>query len=140
LSQQNYIIPPGIDVESNDRYAAMKSCDLMLVASGTSTLEAAILGVPLFIVYHVSGASWQLGKILVRVPYYGLVNWIAGEKRIPEYIQDRMDPQLLSQDALKFLNDPSEGARMKSELAKIVESLGPPGAILRAANAIVERL
>jgi len=124
----------------NERYAAMKACDLLLVASGTSTLEAAILGTPLFIVYRVGGLSWQLGKALVRVPYYGLVNWIAQEKVIPEYMQKQMDPDRLAADCLAFLSDPSKAQVMKKDLARVVESLGPSGALERAADAILAAL
>lgn len=136
--EQHSVSSPIPQVKEN-RYSAMKACDLLLVASGTSTLEAAILGTPLFIVYKVGGLSWQLGKFLVRVPYYGLVNWIAGEKRIPEYIQNRMDPELLAQDALAFLKDQKAGERMRQDLVRIVESLGPPGAIERAVDVILTR-
>ncbi len=143
--------PPSIKKEKNDlplsvravhenRYAAMSACDLMLVASGTSTLECAILGIPLLIVYRVSRMSWQLGKVLVRVPYYGLVNWIAGKKIVPEFMQDRMNPDKLSQAALNLLDSPGEIQEMKQNLEKVVESLGPPGAIQRAVEEIASRL
>ena len=112
----------------------------MLVASGTSTLECAILGIPLMIVYRVSPMSWQLGKVLVRVPYYGLVNWIAGEKVVPEFMQDRMNPDELCQAAINMLDRPEKIQSMKQDLKKVVESLGPPGAIQRAVKEIATRL
>ena len=130
----------GCRVEQTHRYAAMKACDLLLVASGTSTLEAAILGVPLFIVYRVGPISWQLGKILVRVPYYGLVNWIAQDKRIPEYIQEAMNPKRLSVDAVKLLRDERLKLQMKEELGRIISKLGPPGAMERVADTIINRI
>jgi lipid-A-disaccharide synthase len=123
-----------------DRYAAMQACDFLFVASGTSTLEAAILGVPFVIVYRVGSLSWQLGKFLVRVPYYGLVNWIAQEKVVPEFIQHRMKPELLSAEALSFLEQEKKRSDLKQHLQKVVESLGPPGAMDRAADEIVKRL
>jgi lipid-A-disaccharide synthase len=140
LQLGNYELPSQISLVKENRYAAMKACDLMLVASGTSTLEAAILGTPLFIVYKVGDLSWQLGKLLVRVPYYGLVNWIAGKKCIPEYIQGRMDSEILARNSIAFLKDSQEQAKMKRELAEIVTMLGPPGAIERAVDAILARL
>ena len=139
IRYDQYSVDSVVQQVKENRYAAMKACDLLLVASGTSTLEAAILGTPLFIVYKVGGLSWQLGKFLVRVPYYGLVNWIAGEKLIPEYIQNRMNPELLARDALAFLKDQVAGDRMRQDLMRIVESLGPPGAIERAVDAILTR-
>jgi len=140
LDRHAYPTESWLQLQTENRYAAMQACDLMLVTSGTSTLEAAILGVPLFIVYKVGSVSWQLGKWLVRVPYYGLVNWIAGEKRIPEYIQDRMDPELLASDAAAFLGDTGRQAEMKVALTNIVEALGPPGAIERAVDVILKEL
>jgi lipid-A-disaccharide synthase len=130
----------SVRIVQENRYAAMSACDLMLVASGTSTLECAILGIPLLIVYRVSPMSWQLGKVLVRVPYYGLVNWIAGEKVVPEFMQDRMNPDELYQAALNLLDHSNEIQRMKDNLNKVVKSLGPPGAIQRAVEEIVSRI
>ena len=137
LSTEAYELAQGIELIRENRYAAMKSCDLILVASGTSTLECAILNTPLLIVYRVAAISWWLGKLLVRVPYYGLVNWIAGRKVVPEFIQHDMTPQKLSNEALRLLEDESRRSEMRLELAQLVESLGPPGAMDRAAEAIV---
>lgn len=135
-----YNVPSFIRVIDKDRYAAMKACDFLLVASGTSTLEAAILNVPFFIVYRVGALSWHLGKLLVRVPYYGLVNWIAEKKIVPEFIQHDMNPQKLAGETLRFLEDRAGMEKMKSELDAVVKSLGPPGAMNRAAEAIVSSL
>ncbi|MCI0416992.1 lipid-A-disaccharide synthase [bacterium] len=135
-----YQTPPEIRVVTEDRYAAMKACDFLIVASGTSTLEAAILGVPFLIVYRVGSLSWLLGKWLVRVPYYGLVNWIAQKRVIPEFIQNNMRPDLLARETLLYLSDQQAGDRMKDDLAAVVESLGPHGAMDRAADAIASLL
>lgn len=133
-------IPQDVRVIRENRYAAMASCDLLLVASGTSTLECAILGVPLLIVYRVTAASWLLGKVLVRVPYYGLVNWIAGRMIVPEFIQDQMNADNLAARTLEFLNEQDRCARMKEDLREVVALLGPPGAIDRAVDAILQRI
>jgi lipid-A-disaccharide synthase len=140
LHSDLYNVPSYVQVVSLDRYAAMKACDFMLVASGTSTLESAILNVPFLIVYRVGGISWNLGKLLVRVPYYGLVNWIAQKKIVPEFIQHNMRPDLLARETLSFLRDPVAREKLKTELSSVVESLGPPGAMNRAADAIVSLL
>ena len=140
LNAALYEIPPEIEVISANRYAAMKACDFLIVASGTSTLEAAILGVPFLIVYRVGSISWLLGKWLVRVPYYGLVNWIAEKKVIPEMIQGNMRPDILARETLFYLSDEEARDRMKADLAALVERLGPPGALERAADAIASLL
>jgi lipid-A-disaccharide synthase len=133
-------IDPAVRIVHEDRYAAMKACDLLIVASGTSTLECAILGVPILIVYRVSPISWQLGKVLVRVPYYGLVNWIAGEKVVPEFMQDQMNPEELIKAAIKILESPDDAKQMKEKLSNVVESLGAPGTMERVVNEIAQRL
>ena len=133
-------IPAHIRQVTADRYAAMAACDFLYVASGTSTLEAAILNVPFVIVYKVGTFSWQLGKYLVRVPYYGLVNWIAEKKVVPEFIQDNMNSDALAKEAVFYLTNPEARRDMQSALQQIVERLGPPGAIERAANAVVSSL
>jgi lipid-A-disaccharide synthase len=133
-------LDPTVRIVRENRYAAMKACDLLIVASGTSTLECAILGVPLLIVYRVSPISWQLGKVLVRVPYYGLVNWIAGKKIVPEFMQDRMNSDELLKASLPILTNNNEALQMKEKLKKIVDSLGPPGTIDRVIDEISSRL
>jgi lipid-A-disaccharide synthase len=140
LHSDLYTVPSYIQVVSTDRYAAMKACNFMIVASGTSTLESAILNVPFLIVYRVGGFSWNLGKFLVRVPYYGLVNWIAQKKIVPEFIQKNMRPELLARETLLLLNDPAALQKLKTDLSAVVDSLGPPGAMNRAADAIVSLL
>lgn len=140
LDRAGYQVDPALRVIAANRYAAMQACDLLLVASGTSTLECAILGSPLLIVYRVSRISWWIGKMLVRVPYYGLVNWIAGRRAIPEHIQDGMEPRLLAEESERLLRDGNARSAMKADLETIVQSLGPPGAMDRAADEIVKRL
>jgi lipid-A-disaccharide synthase len=140
LDSEKFEIPSWLSIVRENRYSAMKACDLLLVASGTSTLESAILEVPLMIVYRVSWISWQLGKILVKVPYYGLVNWVAQRKCIPEYIQKDMDPEKLAVDAEELLKNESRRIQMKKDLREIVHSLGPEGAMERAALAIVQKI
>jgi lipid-A-disaccharide synthase len=140
LSLAKYHIPSDVQIVQENRYSTMKACDLLLVASGTSTLESAIVGTPLLIVYRVSALSWQLGKLLVRVPYYGLVNWVAGRKCIPEFIQNDMEPSRLAPAAMELLRNDSRRRRMREDLSTIVESLGPPGAMQRVASEILRML
>jgi lipid-A-disaccharide synthase len=140
LHSDLYDVPAYVQVVNDDRYSAMQACDFMLVASGTSTLEAAILRTPFLIVYRVGAFSWRLGKLLVRVPYYGLVNWIAQKKIVPEFIQNRMKPELLAREAMVYLQDKSAREKMKSELDAAVLKLGSSGAMERAADAILSLL
>jgi lipid-A-disaccharide synthase len=130
-------IPSYIQQITAERYAAMAQCDFLIVASGTSTLEAAILKVPFVIVYKVGKISWLLGKVLVRVPYYGLVNWIAEKKIVSEFIQQDMNPAALAQHCFTGLTNEDTREKMKKDLNQIVETLGPSGAIRRATDAIL---
>jgi lipid-A-disaccharide synthase len=92
-----------VHITEGDIYRVLQVCDLALVASGTATLETAVMGVPMIIVYRVSTFSYWVARALVRVPYIGLVNLIAGEKIVPELIQKEVTPENLSREALRLL-------------------------------------
>ena len=111
-----------------------KDCDLALVASGTVTLEAALAGVPTIIVYKVSPLNYWIAKRLVKVPYIGLVNWIAGKKICPEFIQDQATPKALTDCALRLLTDGEFRISLQQELAQVRKKLGGPGASRRVAQ------
>lgn len=116
-----------------NNYQAMRRCLFLLVASGTATLEAAILLKPFIIIYRLSLLSYFLGKRLIDVPYIGLVNWVAGEKIIPEFLQDEARPENIAEVALSLLEN-SEKLRQIKESLKVVRSrLGRPGASQRVA-------
>jgi len=107
--------------ESRDILA---NADFGFVKSGTSTLEAALVGTPFLIVYKLSALSWHLTHRLVRVPFCGLVNLIAGEEVAPEFVQDDATPEALSQTALEYLQKPEKGEVMRARLAGVREMLG----------------
>jgi lipid-A-disaccharide synthase len=118
--------------------AALKRSDLVLVTSGTATLEAAIFGVPMIIVYKVSAVNYWIAKRLINVPYIGLVNWIAGEKIISEYVQDQAHPKALTEEALRLLNDPVQREDLRTKMALVKQKLGGPGASRRVARMALE--
>jgi lipid-A-disaccharide synthase len=97
----------------------LASADFAFVKSGTSTLEAALVGVPFLIVYKISAASWTVGNLLIRTPFKGLVNLIAGEEIAPEFLQEKATPEALSRTALDYLEHPEKAAAMKTRLAGI---------------------
>jgi len=132
----------GLDLQliSGGSPAALKRCALALVASGTATLEAAILGVPMIIVYKVSAVNYWIAKRLIKVPYIGLVNWIAGEKIISEYVQGQAHPEALTDAALQLLNDPVQREDLRTKMALVREKLGGPGASRRVARMALEML
>lgn len=121
-------------------YEVMRASDLLLVASGTATLEAALLEVPMVIVYRVSLLSWFLGRMMIRVPYVGLVNLVAGEELIPELIQFQATPERVSRVALAILSDPEGLDRIRKGLSSLRTGLGSPGASRRAALEALEMM
>ncbi|MFH1245136.1 MAG: lipid-A-disaccharide synthase [Candidatus Omnitrophota bacterium] len=112
-------------------------CDFVLAASGTATLETAIMQRPMVIVYKVSFLNWLIAKQLIRLPYIGLVNVVAGRKIVPEFVQFQAQPRLIAQAALEILDNREKLNQMQNELRKVRESLGTPGASQRAAEIIL---
>ncbi|HJX35085.1 MAG TPA: lipid-A-disaccharide synthase [Desulfatiglandales bacterium] len=123
-----------IIIAPKDIYRALAVCDMAMVASGTATLEAAIMGVPMIIAYRLSPLSFWVGKMVVKVPYVGLVNLVAGKEVVPEFIQDEVTPQGLADRAISILEDEKTKTAMIKDLKMVKERLGSPGASLRTAR------
>jgi lipid-A-disaccharide synthase len=124
-----------------ESWDAMAHAGLALAASGTVTVEAALLGVPMVTYYRVTPLSWLAGKFLVNVPYYSMVNLIAGRAVVPELMQDEMTGERLAAAALRLLRDEEVRAEMKSGLDEVRRKLaGGDTAPHRAAMAIEEIL
>jgi lipid-A-disaccharide synthase len=115
----------------------MAASDLLLVTSGTATLQAALIGTPMVVVYRASPLTYQIAKCLVKIPYISLVNILAGKAIVPELIQDRMTPDRISQEALDILMDTGRRDAMRKAFQAIRSSLGNPGASKRAAEFIL---
>ncbi len=130
----------GFPVFSSDRHALLASADLAFVASGTATLEAALCGTPMVVVYKTSAASYAIGKRLVRVPWISLVNIVAGEAVVPELIQEQFHAARLEREGAALLGFPERLAKTRIALARVARQLGPPGGSERAADAILEVL
>ncbi len=107
---------------------------LVVAASGTVTLEAALRGIPAVIVYKVSFLTFWLGKVLARVEFIGLANLIAGRQIVPELVQGRASAKNISKSVWRLLSDDSHRMAVRQELLKVRESLGGPGASERAAQ------
>ena len=97
--------------------------DLALAASGTVTVEACLLNVPMVTFYRVNGLSWILGKLLVRVPFFSMVNLIAGRRVVPELIQDGMTAQSLAAEAQRLIESDAVRAAMRKDLADVAGRL-----------------
>jgi lipid-A-disaccharide synthase len=130
-----------IRVIEGESWDALAHCDLALAASGTVTVEAALLGAPLVTFYRVTAVSWAMGKLLVRTPYYSMVNLIAGRMVAPELMQKQMTGERLAAEARRLLGDDRARAEMKSGLAEVAAKLASPKApASRAAGIILELL
>lgn len=121
-------------------YDCINVSDLTLVASGTATLETAILEKPMLIIYKVSLLTWAVGKMLVKIPNIGLVNIVAGEGIVPEFIQFDATPQKIATEAISLLSSPKKLAEIKTRLKTIKEKLGNPQASKRAAQIVLSLL
>jgi lipid-A-disaccharide synthase len=128
------------EIEEDKTYACLNQSDFAFVCSGTATLETAILEKPFVIIYKTSLLNYLLYRPLIKVPYIGIINIMAGKKIIPEFIQFGASPKKIAKQALEILNNPAKLQNIKTELAKIKSSLGEPGASARAAKLILDFL
>ncbi|MGA3281069.1 MAG: lipid-A-disaccharide synthase [Smithella sp.] len=123
-----------VKVVSGHTYDVISCADLALVASGTATLETALLGVPMIIVYKISLLSYFIGRLFVHVKNIGLVNIIAGKTIVPELIQGDASGMRIAAESLSILKNGERRQKMIKELEAIRARLGEPGAARRAAQ------
>jgi lipid-A-disaccharide synthase len=115
-----------VRVIEGEAWDAMAHADLVLAASGTVTIEAALLGTPMVTFYRVTWPSWVAGKMLVRVPFYSMVNLVAGRALVPELMQGRMTGGNLAAEARRLLEDEQARSEMRAGLAEVRRRLAPP--------------
>jgi lipid-A-disaccharide synthase len=119
---------------------ALRLARAALVCSGTATVEAALLGCPMAVVYRMGAVSYLLARRLVRVNHIGMVNIIAGERLCPEFVQNAAEPDALAAAVQPWLRDGPEREAMLRGLQRVADALGPPGASERAAAIILRNL
>ena len=127
----------SVKVVKEQASEVMAAADLALVASGTATLQAAVIGTPLILVYRTSALTFWLAFFLIRVRWIGLVNLVAERTVVPELIQTDATGQRLYEEASRLLDDRFAYDEMKRGLAKVRASLGQPGASARAAEVVL---
>lgn len=123
-----------IPLVSDDRYEAIHAADLVWTASGTATLETALLGRPMIIVYRLSWLTYIIARLLVRVDHIGMANLIAGERIVPELIQNDANPERIMAESRVLLDDSRVRSGVMMKLARLRERLGGPGAAERVAD------
>jgi lipid-A-disaccharide synthase len=126
-----------VRVMQNQASEVMAASDVLLVASGTATLQAAVVGTPMVLAYRVPWLTYWLARWLIRIPWIGLVNIVAGRSIVPELIQQEATPGRMSEEVSRLLADGQAAGRMRAELRKVREALGAPGASKRAADVVL---
>lgn len=133
-------LPSWIVPVRRQAYETIHAADFVITASGTVTVETAILETPMIIAYIVSPLTFWIGYFFIRVRFIGMVNLIAGKEVAKEFIQRAATPDAIAQEALRLLNNPAALADIRRELRGVHEQLGEPGATDRAAAVIAHLL
>ncbi|MFQ6617867.1 MAG: lipid-A-disaccharide synthase [Fidelibacterota bacterium] len=130
----------SVKILPDTTYEIMKHSDLVLVASGTATLETACFGTPMLIIYKISPVSWWLGKMMVKLKHIGLVNIIAGVEIVPELLQGDAVPEKIARKMLRLLTNRDRLDEMREKLSGVKAAMGQKGASRRAAEIVLENL
>jgi len=129
---------PRVDVFERRTYEVMAAADVVLISSGTATLEAALLGAPMVVCYRVSRVTEAVVRLLVKVRWCSLPNLIANRGVVPEVLQDELTGQRLAAEALRLIEDPAAAAAQRTAFEQVRAQLGAPGVGRRAAQAVIE--
>jgi lipid-A-disaccharide synthase len=129
----------SIQVLEGKTWDALVCADVALAASGTVTIEACLLGTPMVTFYRVNSLSWWMGKALVRVPFYSMVNLVAERRIVPELIQDQMTAESLAREALALLENADRRESMRRDLTEVTLKLSGPQDPMEVAAALVEK-
>jgi len=154
-----FLIPlaPGVPRELLERYVddsglsdcrihkgefpdILRACATGAVASGTASLEAATVGLPMVVVYRVRQLSYTIGRALVRVDHIALPNLVAGRRVVPELVQRACTPEAVADQLAKFLDCPETAAAVREALVEVRRQLGSPGVFERAAESVLSEL
>jgi lipid-A-disaccharide synthase len=135
LEQQASSLALPVRILSGNTYELLAAADAAVIASGTATLEAALLGTPMVIVYRTSRVTWFLGKLLLKISFIGLPNILAGKRLVPELLQNQANGKSIAREVTKLLR--SDNSALRRELNSLKEKLGQGGAARRAAEEII---
>jgi lipid-A-disaccharide synthase len=133
------LIKTGVRLALVDGHAdeVLAASDVVIAASGTATIQAAIHECPMVIVYRLSPLTYRIGKPFVHVETYGMANLVAGERIVPELIQDDLTPDAIARETLAYLEDPARVGQTKARLAEVRARLGSPGVSRRVAEHVL---
>ncbi len=131
---------PNLTILENDTYNAVAAADLAVVASGTATLETAIIGTPLIVCYRASELNWRLFTPFIKVPFVGMPNLIAGREVAPELLQNDLTGEKLARQITALLSDAVRLQKARADLQEVRQKLGETKASERAAHVILASL
>jgi lipid-A-disaccharide synthase len=130
----------NITIVEDATYELLATADVAIVCSGTATVEAALIGVPMVVVYRVAPFTAWVVRRLARTQLFAMVNVLAGKEIVPELIQNVFTPDNVVRETERLLGSAEAREEMRRELGRVREKLGPPGAIERAADIIAEMI
>ena len=128
----------SVSIITTDIYTCLRRCDLIILSSGTATLEGALLGIPMVVAYRVSPVTYLLGRMLVKGGHIAMPNILLDERVIPELIQDEVTPERLAHEALLILGEKARSEQITKRLAQIRPMLGTGGVLDRVARFMLE--
>jgi lipid-A-disaccharide synthase len=129
-----------IKILKNKNYHIMKVSDIIIVKSGTATLEACFFDVPMIIVYKTDLLNWYIGKRIIKIPWIGLPNIIANKPIVPELLQTLANPYEVAETIIKLWRDKAKLQKMKEEIKQIKYLLGSKGVITKIASLILSSI
>ena len=130
---------PTINLIQDDTYTAMRAATLMLVTSGTATLETACIGTPMIILFRTSSLNWKIVNWLTHLEHSGLPNLIAGERIVPELLQDDLSAKSLTDLTIGLLQNPNKLEKQKASLKHVYDQLGESGVAEKTAQIILHQ-
>ena len=137
---EEYSTDLDIHIIRGDRYSLMAACECVVAASGTVTLELALLDIPMVVTYRLSSLTYRLGRLLIKLEHFSLVNLIAGKEVVPELLQDEVQPEAIADFLQSFLFQTDKRAKVLNGLAKVRDKMGTEGASERAAQLALHML
>ena len=132
--------PLDIKILKGETYNVMNTCDALIIASGSATLEAGIIGCPMVIIYKLNPLTYWLALILIKTPYYGLINIVAGESVVPELIQSKANAENIAAEILKFLKNPEYYQEEQNRWLLVRKKLRRPVVMKAVAASMVNSL
>jgi lipid-A-disaccharide synthase len=137
LADSLFALPTDWEIQPGNLQQALAKADIAIASTGTVTMECAFFGVPTVTLYKTSWFNYEIARRIATVKWATMPNILANEEIFPEFIQNAATPESISQAALELLQDGARRQQIKAQLAKIISSLGEPGAGQRAAAAIL---